>query len=131
MGKIDAMMAGRNDGMAYALKIVKEGGVEALEEEIRLRGLQKLSLNVPARELEAAKKQITKRTVDIVCAAACLTLHDEFGFGQQRCMRFLKRFESKTTDMVDTKSGVTLEDYLQAVKDEIGIDLCVSRGLGM
>lgn len=33
--------AGRNDGLALALKIVKEGGVEALEEELKFRGTTK------------------------------------------------------------------------------------------
>ena len=131
MGKIDAMMAGRNEGLAYALEIVKKGGQEALEEEIRLRRLQGVSLNVSAKELEAAKRQITRRTVDVVCAAACLTLHDAFGFGQQRALKFLHRFESKIDAAVDPTSGVTLEDYLKAVKDEMGIDLQVSRGLGV
>ena len=131
MGKIDAMMAGRNEGLAYALEIVKKGGQEALEEEIRLRRLQGVSLNVSAKELEAAKRQITRRTVDVVCAAACLTLHDAFGFGQQRGLKFLRRFESKIDAAVDPTSGVTLEDYLAAVKDEMGIDLQVSRGLGV
>lgn len=131
MGKIDAMMAGRNEGLVYALDIVRNGGVEALEEEIRLRRLQGVSLNVSAKELEAAKRQITRRTVDVVCAAACLTLHDAFGFGQQRALKFLHRFESKIDAAVDPTSGVTLEDYLAAVKDEMGIDLQVSRGLGV
>lgn len=131
VGKIDAMMAGRNEGLAYALEIVKKGGQEALEEEIRLRRLQGISLNVSAKELEAAKRQITRRTVDVVCAAACLTLHDAFGFGQQRALKFLHRFESKIDAAVNPTSGVTLEDYLAAVKDEMGIDLQVSRGLGV
>ena len=131
MGKIDAMMAGRNEGLVYALDIVRNGGVEALEEEIRLRRLQGISLNISAKELEAAKRQITRRTVDVVCAAACLTLHDAFGFGQQRTLKFMRRFESKIDAAVDPTSGVTLEDYLAAVKDEMGIDLQVSRGLGV
>ena len=131
MGKIDAMMAGRNEGLAYALEIVKRGGVEALEEEIRLRRLQGISLNVSAREIAAVKREISRQTVDIVCAAACLTLHDAFGFGQQRGLKFLRRFESKIDAAVDPASGDTLEDYLKAVKDEMGIDLQVSRGLGV
>ena len=131
MGKIDAMMAGRNEGLAYALEIVKKGGVEALEEEIRMRRLQGISLNISAKEVAAMKREISSQTVATVSAAACLTLHDAFGFGQQRGLKFLHRFEGKMEAAVDPTSGVTLEDYLAAVKDEMGIDLQVSRGLGV
>lgn len=33
MGKIDAKMEGRTEGLELALRIVREGGVEALERE--------------------------------------------------------------------------------------------------
>ena len=45
---------GRNDGLALAAKIVKEGGVEALAEEIRLRGVTGIHVNLSQKELEEA-----------------------------------------------------------------------------
>ncbi|MFT4144053.1 MAG: hypothetical protein QM644_06310 [Mobilitalea sp.] len=35
MSSIKDLMEGHNQGMAYALKIVKESGIEALEKEIK------------------------------------------------------------------------------------------------
>ncbi len=123
MGKIEQMMQGRNEGLRFALDIVKQGGQEALEDEIRKRHLQGVSLNVPANEIKAADREITERVMERVCAAALLTLHDEFGFGQQRCLRFLHRFEGKMEAMTEASTDVDNEDYKQAVLDELKIQL--------
>lgn len=45
---------GRDDGLALALKIVREGGVEALEEEIRARGAMGLQTSLTMKELDDA-----------------------------------------------------------------------------
>lgn len=37
----------RRDGMAYALKVAKEKGVEGLEEEIKRRGGQYCTMHAP------------------------------------------------------------------------------------
>ena len=133
MAKRDDYLQGRNEGMAFALKIAKEGGVEALEKEIRMRNIWGLHVNVPMKDLQDIKDKITLRVVDIVACVALLTLRDEFGFGGHRGRRFLERFEKKVECVVgDPEDGqsVTLEDYLQAVKDEMGISLTVSEGIG-
>ena len=46
--------AGRNDGLAVALKIVQEGGVELLEKEIKERGIRGLNTNMTMKELDDA-----------------------------------------------------------------------------
>ena len=35
MSKINDLMEGRNQGLSLALKVVREGGIEALEREVR------------------------------------------------------------------------------------------------
>ena len=40
MAKMNEYMAGREDGLNLALRIVKERGIEGLEEEIRFRNLK-------------------------------------------------------------------------------------------
>ena len=40
MAKRDDYMKGRQEGMSYALKIAKEGGLEALEKEIKYRNIE-------------------------------------------------------------------------------------------
>ncbi len=133
MARRDDYLRGRNEGMAFALKIAKEGGVEALEKEIRMRNIWGLHVNVPMKDLKDIKDKVTLRVKDIVVGVALLTLRDEFGFGGKRGQRFLKRFEQKVECVIgDPEDGrsVTLEDYLRAVKDEMGISLAVSEGIG-
>lgn len=38
MGKMNDYQNGRMDGLLLAQKIVKDGGIEALDEEVRFRG---------------------------------------------------------------------------------------------
>lgn len=129
MGKLTKEQQARNDGMALALRIAEKDGIDGLREEIRRRGLQNYSLNVPQKELDKAKTVITQRTIDMVMAIGCLTLHDEFGFSQKRLQRWIDRFMSKCSGLCDPDAGVTEMDYLQALKDETGITLTISRGL--
>ena len=50
MSKINEYMSGRNDGMLLALKTVKEGGIEALEKEIKFRNITKLPSHITRRK---------------------------------------------------------------------------------
>ena len=131
MGKLDAKMEGRNEGMVFALQIVKSGGVEALEEEIRKRNLSGLHLLVPQSELDKAKVKITYRAMDILSAVGMLVLHDKFGFGKKRCNRFKHWLIEKTDALLDPKMEVSLEDYVRTIGEELGIDATISKGLGV
>ena len=130
MGKIDAKMEGRNEGMVFALEIVKKGGVEALEEEIRKRRLSGIHLLVPQSELDKAKATITYRTMDILSAVGMLVLHDKFGFGKKRCNRFKHWLIEKTDALLDPKMEVSMDDYVRTISEELGIDVTISKGLG-
>jgi hypothetical protein len=123
MGKIDDMMAGRNDGLAMALRIVKQGGVEALEREIEFRKLRSFSTKLTMAEYQAFERKIRHEYALAFIPMVLLTLHDEFGFGAQRCHRFSERFKMKIDGLVDSDSGVNYKDYQQAVREEIGLDL--------
>ena len=132
MAKRDDLLQGRAEGMAFALRIAREGGVEALEREIRMRNIWGLQVNVPMKDIQEIKTKITLRVIDIIRVVALLTLRDEFGFGRDRGIRFLKRFDLKVDCISSEDDGqsVTLEDYINLVKDEMGISLKISEGLG-
>lgn len=134
MAKRDDYMLGRSEGMAFALKIAKEGGVEALEKEIRMRNIWGLhQISVSKKDLEEIKDKVTARTVSIVECVALLTLRDEFGFGRQRGLRFMERFEGKIQCVIgDPADGqtVSLDDYVRAVQEEMGIKIEIDPGLG-
>ena len=44
-------MQARTEGMAYALRIAKEKGIEELEKEIKFRNLTGISLNLSRKDL--------------------------------------------------------------------------------
>lgn len=125
MGKLDSMMQGRNEGLVMALDIVKKGGIEALEEEIKYRRLTGLSPKITKKELEAIRKELTNQISLVYVPLSVFTLHDQFGFGKKRCLDFANRFLGKVAALNDRGAGVTWKDYVQAVKDEIGLDLYI------
>ena len=132
MAKRDDLLQGRAEGMAFALRIAREGGVEALEKEIRMRTIWGLQVNMSMKDIQDIKEKITLRVIDIIRAVALITLRDEFGFGHDRGLRFLKRFDLKVDCISSDDDGqsVMLEDYLYAVEKEMGITLNISEGLG-
>lgn len=123
MGKIDREMQARNEALAMALRIVQQGGVEALEKEIEFRRLRGISTKLTKAEYQAFERNIRHEYALAFIPMVLLTLHDEFGFGAVRCHRFSERFKLKIDGLVDSDSGVNYKDYLQAVKDEIGFEL--------
>lgn len=54
---------------------------------------------------------------------AVATLHDEFGFGQARCKRFIDRLNLKADCLVDDMAS--WDDYVKLIKDEIGIEMTI------
>lgn len=75
---------GRNDGLALALKIVREGGADALEEEIKARGVTGINVNLSQKELEQALTPIKDLTIRTLLAMSVSSLRDEYGFGKER-----------------------------------------------
>ncbi|MFQ7607471.1 hypothetical protein [uncultured Blautia sp.] len=114
-------MQARTEGMAYALKIAKQDGIEELEKEIKFRNLTGISLNVSRKDLNAASERIKSMTLDTFTILTVAVLHDEFGFGETRCQRFLDRMSQKAECMID--DFCTWEDYIQTIKEELHLDL--------
>ncbi len=112
---------GRNDGLALALKIVREGGADALEEEIRVRGVTGISVNLSQKELMQALDPIKDLTIRTMLAMSVATIRDEFKFGKDRLQRFVNRFMQKTECLAD--GWVTWKDICQNIQEETGIEI--------
>lgn len=79
MNKMREYERGREDGLDLARRIVKEGGLEALERECKFRGVTGIHTSLAAKDLDKASQKIKEMTIDtftILCIAA---VHDEFG----------------------------------------------------
>lgn len=121
MGKMNDYQNGRMDGLLLAQKIVKEGGLEALDKEIRFRGATNLHTALAVKDLDKTTAQIKEFTLDTLLVMTIAVLYDEFDFEQEQCLQYLNRAskisESLLADMA------TWSDYQQMIKDELGIEL--------
>lgn len=118
--KKNAYDAGREDGLYLALKIVREGGLEALEKEIRFRNITGIKTSLAMKEIEGATQEIKNNVIDTITCLAVHTLHDEFGFGPSMADRFVSRFNEKVECILD--GLFTWEDLIHQNAVELGID---------
>lgn len=93
MSKQTDYQNGRMDGLLLALKIVRDGGVEALEKECQLRGAWKIHTNLAMKELDKATEPMKDILYDTILIASLSALHDTFGFGQIRCQRYVRNLD--------------------------------------
>lgn len=123
MSKINELMDGRNQGLIMALKIVREGGIEALEKEIEYRNLTGVSLNIPRKELEVATTKIRLRATEVAIAISLITLLEEFYFSRYQVLKFKEVFDRKVDNILNDEA--TLDDYLNRIHDELGIEMVI------
>ena len=116
---------GRQDGMDLALRVVKDGGIEALEREILARGRLGLKASITTKELDLASQHIKEIAIATIRIACVSILHDQFGFGQQRCQKFMDAFD-KITSYLENGWAVWM-DLIETIKQDMDLDLDDSR----
>ena len=121
MNKMREYERGREDGLSLALRIAKEGGIEALEREIKFRGITGVHTSLASKDLDKAAEKIKEITLDTFTVMSVAVLHDEFGFGEKRCQRYMDGINKAAEYIVDGLT--TWPDYIAAIKEEIGLDL--------
>ena len=128
MSKADQIALGRNQGLAFALKITAEAQqagkdpVEALRVEMRARKLMGLQILATQKELDRASQTIKETTIKTMLAASMISLWERFGFGKVRQTRFMNQFMVYVNalnsgsiswfDITDTlyeKTGITID----------------------
>lgn len=115
----------RREGMAYAFKIAKEKGVDALEEEIKFRNATKIPTSVNRKVCNDVIEKIKNNTIDTVLIMSVAVLHDEFGFGTKRLKQFMDRFNLKTDCLCD--GYVTWQDFIDDISANLGLELTIRR----
>ena len=121
--KMNDYLRGRNEGMQFALRIAKEGGIEALEKEAKFRQVTNLPSDIKMESARKAFTQIRENTADLVMAMTLATLRDEFGFGTKRLQRYIERFEGKM-DCIN-EDYVTWVDIVDNIEEETGVKLSI------
>ena len=110
----------RREGMSYALKYVKENGIEALENELKRRGAYNIPIRISDKDLKVFTDNAKMMLLDTVLILASMTLHDEFGFGKERLQRFIKRFNFKAECIGEDYT--TWQDQIDILKEECGLE---------
>ena len=123
MAKVNKEEQWRREGMAYALKVVKEKGIEGLEEEIKYRNISRVPIAVSKEKMDECVNNIKMNTIDTMLLLSASTLRDEFGFGKERLARFIERFNYKAECLVD--GFCTWDDHKQQLAEECGIELII------
>lgn len=118
-------MQWRNEGMAYALKIAREKGIEGLEDECKFRNVTYIPQNISRAVCDEAINKIKLNTIDTMLIMAVTVLMDEFEFSKFQIDLFIKRFTSKTDCVVG--NYCTWEDLIDDIKQEYGIELSIRR----
>jgi hypothetical protein len=124
MNKMREYERGREDGLDLARRITREGGLEALEKECRFRGVTGIHTSLARKDLDKASEKIKQLVSECCVIMAIAVLHDEFGFGQKRCQKFMTGMD-KASDYIDQGLAEWI-DYVQAIKEELGIELSFS-----
>ena len=112
---------GREDGLDLARRIVKEGGLEALERECKFRGVTGIHTSLAAKDLDKASQKIKEMTLDTFTILSVAALHDTFDFDEKGCSRFIEKINEGAEYLMDDLA--TWDDYINEIKDRLGIDL--------
>lgn len=125
MAKKDEYMNGRNEGMAYAYNYAREHGLDALEDEIKLRRITNLPTKVSTKALNECVVNIKNNVTDTFVLLLVQMLQDEFGFGPKRLKRAIDRFELKASCIGE--NYLTWQDMIDTIREELGFELAIRK----
>lgn len=115
----------RLEGMAQALRIAKEKGIEGLEAEIRMRNITNLPCAVSKKAIDECIQNIKNNVVDTFTVLVAYTLHHKFGYGKTRLARFVEEFNFQAECL--TEDYCTWDDLINEMRKECGMDLKIRK----
>ena len=121
MNKMREYERGREDGLDLARRIVRQGGIEALEQECKFRGATGIHTSLAVKDLDKASEKIKEVIADSFVILSIAVLHDDFGFGEKRCQRFRNGLD-RAADYINDGLAEWI-NYVDAIKEELGIVL--------
>lgn len=115
----------RREGMAQALRVAKEKGIEGLEAELKLRNITSLPCAVSKKAIDECLQNIKFNTIDTITIMAVYVLHCKFGFGKMRLERFIKEFNFQAECLVE--DYCTWDDLREEMRRECGMELSIRK----
>lgn len=114
----------RLQGMSYALRIIKEKGIEEFEKELRYRDKNGIGIPVKADEVNKNFHKVTDQMIKLTLTASCAVLLDEFDFTHDDLVRFRDRYELKSACIGE--SYASWQDYIDILQNEAGITITLA-----
>lgn len=118
----------RREGMAYALRVAKEKGIEALESDMKARGILELPLAMKSYDgMRELYNMLAMRIVSTIKTTTLWTLHEKEKWGKTRLKRFEDNLNKVCADCLDLDrfggSYVRVSDYAAELIEKYDVDL--------
>lgn len=131
MAKVNKEYQWRMDGMVYAHKLVKEGGIEALEKDIKMRNFLKVDIWARKEDVENLEFELSTNLYNSMLSTFLYTLHHTFDFGKTRIKRLKDAFDINVGNIFNIdwvgNNYVRFEDYAKFVNERLGMNFDVER----
>lgn len=85
------------------------------------RQKKQISDEIKKAVLRQAEKQLNDGRVEAILVCMTLVLHQEFGFGRERCLRALRAVDQMVRPWIEGEEN--LDEIRQKVIDQVGIDI--------
>lgn len=121
MGKVNKEEQARRDGMQFALRVVEQGGIEALRRECQIRNIQNVPVGIKEKELNEFAYNVKLNTMDCLTIMGIAVLIDEFDFDEEKCNRFKERFNLKADCICE--DFASWEDIKAQIEEDIDMKL--------
>ena len=118
----------RMQGMIYAYNIAKKDGLEALENDIKMRNVLKAPMKFTSSQMEDFWNMLSVNMYNNMLTSVAYTLHKFFGFGKKRLKEYQDRWNEVVNGTIDLNylgnHFVSMEDYAVELNKEydLGID---------
>ena len=127
MAKVIKEYEARMQGMIYACNLAEKEGLEALKNDIKMRGITKAPLNASQKEIAGLVETLSENLYTTFLTMTMIALEDAYGFKKVRLMRFKEAFDKYTIATYDMdwlgKHYISIPEYARYLRDECGIDL--------
>lgn len=85
------------------------------------RQKKQISDEIKKAVLRQAEQQLNDGRVEAILVGMTLVLHQEFGFGRERCLRALRAVDQMVRPWIEGEEN--LDEIRQKVIDQVGIDI--------
>ena len=85
------------------------------------RQKKQISNEIKKAVLRQAEQQFNDGRVEAILVCMTLALHQEFGFGRERCLRVLRAVDQMVGPWIEGEES--LDEIRQKVIDQVGIDI--------